>query len=239
MSGIGIVAALTAEARTLGPTQPLAGAADPILALADGRLLMISGMGAAAAARAAQMLVAHGAHSLMSFGLAGALEPQLAAGAVLLPDAIADGTGAVLPTYAPWRERLAAQLREGRNAREAMSGLLLSVAQPLTSAQSKREARAASGACAVDMESFAIATVAVRSGLPFVALRVVADVATDDLPRGVIAATGARGEVHVPRLLAAVVRAPAQIPALLQLARRYRSALRALRMLAQLDLEAS
>ena len=222
MSVTGIVAALKAEARTLGHLPP-------------GRLLMISGMGPQAAARAAQALVAAGADGLLSFGLAGALDPQLGAGAVVLPHSVL-GAGGVHAAYGPWRERLAAQAAAVVDARGVVGGTLLSVAQPLTTVESKSQARASSGACAVDMESFAIAEVAARMGVKFAVARVVIDSATDALPLSVIQATGAYGDVSLPRLVAGLVSAPADLPTLMRLPQRYRAALRALRALAQLDL---
>ncbi|MGC1457509.1 MAG: hypothetical protein WA825_04460 [Steroidobacteraceae bacterium] len=222
MSVTGIVAALKVEARTLGHSPP-------------GRLLMISGMGPQAAAHAAAALVAAGAEGLLSFGLAGALDPQLGAGAVVLPQSVV-GAGGVHAAYGPWRERLAAQAAAVADARGVVGGILLSVAQPLTTVESKSQARASSGACAVDMESFAIAEVAARMGVKFAVARVVIDRATDALPLSVIQATGAYGDVSLPRLVAALVSAPADLPTLMRLPQRYRAALRALRALGQLDL---
>ncbi len=78
----GIVAALTAEARTLGPLQPGprpdAAASFALHTLADGNLLAVSGMGPDAARRASAALIAAGAQGLLSFGLAGALDPPSA-----------------------------------------------------------------------------------------------------------------------------------------------------------------
>jgi adenosylhomocysteine nucleosidase len=223
VSVTGIVAALKAEARTLGP-------------LPNGQLLAISGMGAQAAARAAEALVAAGAQGLLSFGLAGALDPQLGAGALVLAHRVVDGAGGVHTTYGPWRERLAAQAASLSEACGVVGGGLLSVAQPLTTVEAKSQARASSGAAAVDMESFAIAEVAARMGVKFAVARVVIDRAADALPRSVIRATGAFGDVSLARLVAGLVGAPADLPALLRLPQRYRAALRALRALGQLDL---
>jgi adenosylhomocysteine nucleosidase len=223
VSVTGIVAALKAEARTLGQ-------------LPDGHLLMISGMGPQAAARAAQALVAAGADGLLSFGLAGALDPQLRAGTVVLPQTIVDGAGGAYLAYGPWHERLAAQAACLSDAGAVVGGTLLSVAQPLSTVASKSQARASSGASAVDMESFAIAGIAAQTGVRFAVARVVIDSATDALPPSIIQATGAYGEVNLPRLVAGLVGAPADLRMLLQLPRRYRTALRVLRALARLDL---
>jgi adenosylhomocysteine nucleosidase len=223
VSVTGIVAALTAEARTLGQ-------------LPNDRLLRVSGMGPLAAARAAQALVAAGAQGLLSVGLAGALDPQLHAGTVVLAHSVTDGASGVHTAYGPWRERLAAQAAAVADARPVVGGTLLSVAQPLTTVASKSQARASSGACAVDMESFAIAAVAAQLGVKFAVARVVIDSATEALPLSIIRATGAYGEVNLPRLVAGLIGAPADLPALLHLPRHYRTALRSLAVLAKLDL---
>jgi adenosylhomocysteine nucleosidase len=229
VSGTGIVAALTAEARTLGPVLP----AQRIRTLADGNLLVISGMGPQRATHAARALLTAGARSLLSFGLAGALDPQLCAGAVLLPQNVRDETGQVHPTYDPWRERLAAQARAQADSHVRPGGTLLSVAQPLTSSAQKAQAWSQTGASAVDMESFAIASVAVEKGVTFAILRVVVDTATDTLPDSITRATDSYGEVNYARLAAGLMRTPTDLAALLKLARRYRLALHSLRSLGQ------
>jgi nucleoside phosphorylase len=233
VSVTGIVAALTAEARTLGPalqTIPGGGARScDLQMLPGGDLLATSGMGPEAAARAALALVAAGARNLLSFGLVGALDPQLAAGTVLLAEAVIDGCGTAYPTSHPWRERLA--LRAA--SRGIAGGSLLSVGQPLSTPAAKAQARERTGACAVDMESFAIGGIAVQQGLNFAVARVVIDTALDTVPRSIQQATGPRGQVSCARLTWGLIRAPADIPALLQLSRRYRLAMGSLRYLGQ------
>ena len=110
---------------------------------------------------------------------------------------------------------------------------MLSVAQPLVTAAAKSEAFGRTHACAVDMESFAIGTVATQQQINFAVARVVVDTAVDSLPRSVTRATGARGEVNRARLVSGLLRSPADVFALLRLARRYRLAMGALRHLAQ------
>jgi adenosylhomocysteine nucleosidase len=235
VSVTGIVAALTAEARTLGPLrpgQPGAAGSMAIHTLADGNLLAISGMGPEAARRASVALVAAGAHGLLSFGLAGALDPGLGAGSVLLPEAVTDAAGTQHPTDAPWRARLASRAGTGAG-RQPRGGSLLSVAQPLTQPAAKSQAWVRTGAVAVDMESVAIAAVALAAGLKFAVARVVIDTAADAVPGSVTRATDARGEVAYRRLAAGLLRRPVELFALLRLARRYRVALRSLRELAQ------
>ena len=237
MSVTGIVAALTAEARTLAPVQaaPGSAAAPPITALTRDRLLAVSGMGAPAAARAAEALVAAGAHGLLSFGLAGALDPQLRAGSWVLALTALGGTAA-LPADAPWREHLAEQAAALPDPPRVVSGPVLGVTQPLGSVAAKTQARMRSGASAVDMESRAIAEVAARRGVKFAIARVVIDTADDALPPSLLSATDSFGAVRPLRLLGALAGSPADLAALLRLAQRYRVALHSLRRLAQLDL---
>jgi len=226
VSVTGIVAALRAEARTLGPRSR---SGSDIETLPDGTLLCISGMGPEAATRAARGLCAAGVRNLLSFGLAGALDPRLEAGTVLFAEAVVDGSGLAHPTFGPWRERLC----RAAAARHVVGGSLLSVVQPLATISAKTQARARTGACAVDMESFAIGSVAAGNGLNFAVARVVVDTAVDALPRCVQQATGPRGEVSLPRLAWGVLKAPTDLGALLQLSRRYRAALDSLRYLGE------
>jgi adenosylhomocysteine nucleosidase len=74
------------------------------------------------------------------------------------------------------------------------------------------------GAGAVDLESGAVAAVAQTRGLPFAVLRAVCDTANADLPPAALVALDATGAIGFGRVAGAVLRQPAQIPALLRLA---------------------
>ena len=78
--------------------------------LHDGTLLAVSGIGGSAAAAAARALVAAQVSALMTFGLAGALDPALAAGTIMLPGELISRDGARFVTCKAWRERVAASL---------------------------------------------------------------------------------------------------------------------------------
>jgi hypothetical protein len=82
------------------------------------------------------------------------------------------------------------------------------------------------------MESLAVAQVAAQRGIPFIAVRVIVDTASDVLPGSVIAASGG-GAVNVRRLLAGLALAPRDLIGLLRLARRYRAATRSLNAVAR------
>jgi hypothetical protein len=70
--------------------------------------------------------------------------------------------------------------------------------------------------------------VAARHGLPFAALRVVADTAVEALPPAAVAGFVPAGRSPLRPVLAELARHPAQLPALIGLAVRTAAALRAL-----------
>ena len=227
MNVAGVVAALAAEARVLGPSRPNG---EGLAVLADGNLLAVSGMGSSAARSAAERLIGAGATSLVSWGLAGGLDPRLEAGAVCVPREVIAADGSRLRTARVWRESLSGAVPDRcRVGNEA----LLTAARALETAADKTAARRATGACAVDMESSAVAQVAEAHGVPFIAVRVIVDTAHDAIPPAVAGASRA-GQVRLGRLILGLVRSPAQIASLLRLARRYRTALRSLRAVAAL-----
>lgn len=225
MKPIGIVAALAAEARTLGPA---ARRGAGLRELSDGALLAVSGIGAAAADAAARRLVLSGVAALVSFGMAGGLDPTLVCGAVLLPEEVVaflgTGSAAATATSRGWRQRMRAALPA---ACIACEGRLLTTERPIGRPDAKALAGRQARAVGVDMESAAIAMVAGQAGLPFIALRVIVDTAADELPAAVIAASD-RGELRAGRLLAGLARAPGEIGGLIRLGLRYRTASRVL-----------
>jgi nucleoside phosphorylase len=192
-----------------------------------------SGPGGERAARVATAALASGASGLVSFGLAGALRPELAPGAVVLPRRVRSTT-AEFAADPDWHAALASALLGARLAPSFDD--LLSVPAPLTTPAEKSAAYALSGAAAADMESAAIAAVAKRAGARFVALRVIVDAAGDSLPADVGRWVDERGESRLGAALAAALR-PAQWHELWILAQRYRTARRMLERLATLVIE--
>ena len=103
------MAALAAESRPLGPARR--SGAGPAT-LGDGTLLVLSGIGPVSAAEGARRLVLSGARALISWGVAGGLDPQLAAGALVLPEAVISPENRVFPTAREPRQP--ARSRPGR-----------------------------------------------------------------------------------------------------------------------------
>ncbi len=197
---------------------------DGLFEVGDGTLVAVSGMGATAAVGAARALIDAGATALVSWGLAGGLDPRLQAGTICLPSVVVSRDGATFATDVHWREILAAAISHHLRV---VSGALLSSAVAIEDVAAKAAAFAETGAVAVDMESAAVAQIAASKQLPFVAVRAIVDTAGDTLPRAVMAA-GAEGRVRLAPLLFGIVRSPREIAPLMRLAQRYRAAIRAL-----------
>jgi adenosylhomocysteine nucleosidase len=230
---VGIVCALQSEARHLGPATRRA---ESIATLADGSLLHVSGMGGQAASLGASMLADAGAGALVSWGMAGGLDPSLAPGTLVLPVEVVATNGSGIETSRAWRERASTALRARH---PSVQGRLLSCSHAIGSVAEKAALFKQTGAVAVDMESLAVGEVAMSRNLPFLAVRVIVDSALDALPRAVSAAADAAGQLHIWRLLGALALAPGDLGSLVRLAKCYRAAGRALASVADRGLLAS
>ncbi|MDB5405720.1 MAG: hypothetical protein JWL84_632 [Rhodospirillales bacterium] len=153
----------------------------------------------------------HGAEGLISFGLAGGLAPQLRPGALIVPSQIIDPDGRRLPVDQAWAAGI-------RRLTGALDGTLLGGRTPAVSAAAKAALFARTGALAVDLESLAVARAAGLRGLPFIAVRAIADSANRDLPPAALITLRQDGTADLARILWSVARQPGQIAGLIHLA---------------------
>lgn len=170
---------------------------------------VITGGGSRAGARAAvHQAIANGAQALVSFGLAGGLDPTLKPGAMVAPARVLSGTRryTVDPALAA---RLGLQ----------PTGTLLDWPHIVASVTAKQRLWQDTGALAVDLESGAVAEAAAEAGLPFAVLRAVCDPAGRDLPPAALAALDSKGAIGPLRIAGSLLRHPGQVPALIALAR--------------------
>ena len=188
---LGVVVGLAAEAR---------------IARGLGDIEIGGGMPAGAEA-AAERLVARGATALLSFGLAGGLDPALRPGDLVVPVAV---------LHRGRRYVTDEMLTRGLGG--ATAGTLYAGEDVVAEAAAKTLLSRETGAGAVDLESGAVADVAERHGLPFAVVRAVCDPATRDLPRAALLALDARGAIKGVRVAAALARRPWEIGGLLRLA---------------------
>lgn len=163
------------------------------------------------------------ASCLVSFGIAGALAPQLRPGDVVL-------SGDVVAPDGHWQSDEALCRRLGALAREigAVEGRVYGAPSLLALPRQKERAWNETGALAVDLESDVVARAAQEAGIPFLVLRAIADTRDRELPAAALIPLAADGTPAVLRVLAEIIRRPRQIRALLGLALETRLALSAL-----------
>ncbi|HWZ58413.1 MAG TPA: hypothetical protein VNW46_05495 [Gemmatimonadaceae bacterium] len=200
---IGIIAALPAEARCLSGVEAR---------------VVVSGVGAAAAARACATLLAGGADTLVSWGTAAGLTDAMTPGRVVV-DASFDAAAV-------------ADLLVGAVEGLAVRGTIASPATVLQTPAEKRALAAATGALVADMETAAVAAAARAAGVPWLAVRAVADAVDVGVPLSVLRAIDDRGRVRYGRLGAALLGRPGDVAALPAVARGFNAALRSLRLVA-------
>jgi adenosylhomocysteine nucleosidase len=194
--------------------------------------VVCSGVDADRARTAARRLCDDGVSGLVSFGLAGGLAADLAAGDLLLPEAVILPTGGRIATDPAWRGRLAANLEHVGVA--TRSAPIVGSEHIVATRDAKDALRTQSGAVAVDMESHAVAEIAARARLPLLVLRAVADGHEQLIPATAHAAIGAQGEVRPLVVLGRLIGRPWEIFPLIALGRSSRRGLASLGRVAAL-----
>ena len=163
------------------------------------------------------------ANCLMSFGIAGALSPELQAGDVVI-------STEVVSEDSCWRADDRFGTRVAALAREigALQGSVFGAPVILANEAEKRRAWRETGALAVDLESDVVARIASRAGIPFLVARTIADTLYRELPPAALIPLSEAGNPNLARVLGSVILRPRQIGTLVRLARETRTALLAL-----------
>ncbi|MCC5885344.1 MAG: hypothetical protein JJT88_02800 [Gammaproteobacteria bacterium] len=192
--------ALAAEARTLA-------------SMRQRMEVRVCGPGPEAAAAATESCMARRPRLIVSWGVAGALDPQLSPGDLLRPATVAsagseEGFHCLCPDSPAYR--------------------LVSVATPVGGRQERLDLARHSGAVAVDMESASIAAICHREGIPFLCIRAISDGIDHHLPAWVGALMTPDGQLAPWRTLAGVLRDPLALPDLIRAGLGFRRALRSL-----------
>ncbi len=177
-----------------------------------------AGGGPDRAADAARRMAREGAELLVSIGLAGGLDPALRTGDVVIASTL------VTPGEIPYRAETAREWRD--KLADALRGELRCVIAPIVgsdtaivSAHAKAELFRATQAVTVDMESHGVARGAAEAGVPFIALRVVADEAHRAVPWSAMAGMAPDGSVRPAAVILRVLLRLWEVPGLIRLAR--------------------
>lgn len=190
---IGIVTGLAAEAR---------------IARRLGWPVAIGGGTSAGARRATLELLESGATALVSFGLAGGLDPALPAGTLLVPAAIRiEGQD--------WHVSAELAARLGGMTAHA----LLGTGMIARTRAEKRRLWEDTSCAALDLESGPVVELAMRQSLPFAALRAICDPASAPLPSVALTALSSQGAISLSRVIESLAAQPSQVGDLLQLGR--------------------
>lgn len=178
---IGFVAALNIEVapflqRCLGPRKYVGGN----FTFRGGRyhearvVLVESGPGFARARRATLALIdAHTPRFVVSCGFSGALQPGIDVGDIIMANEIVDTHGQQLPLTMDIPDQLPKRVHSGK---------LVVSDELVSSVEEKLALGKAHDALAVDMESLAVGQVCRDAGVGFMAIRVISDDVSRDLP---------------------------------------------------------
>ncbi len=171
-------------------------------------LLVANGMGAQRAAAAVDAgLQGFDAEAIVSTGFCGALEPDLEIADVIVGTAVSAGSHTFL-ALCPASER------------RHRLGVVCSIDRVAQTAEEKRRLRAG-GASAVEMEAGGVAERARARGVPFYCVRVVTDLADEDMANNFNQALRPDGHFATINILRGALRNPlVRLPELLRLRKR-------------------
>ncbi len=214
----GIVCGMVSEVRALGRW-----ASDPLVGIG------ISGARPDRAEAKARRLVADGCLALLSWGVAGGLDPALAPGDLVIPGEVVAEDGGSWPGSVELGAAVAAGVPsplwgEGQGGGRHILGR----ERMVLGAAEKAALFERTGAVAVDMESHRVARVAAEAGLPVLAVRAIGDPAGRALPALAARALGEDGRPRIGPVVAGLLRRPGDLGALLRVKRDTDTALAAL-----------
>ncbi|HAX90902.1 MAG TPA: hypothetical protein DCY07_01665 [Rhodospirillaceae bacterium] len=167
-------------------------------------------------------MIEKGATRLISFGLCGAVSPDLVAGDLLLGTSVmaakdqweADGAW-----YKPLTDEMPHALFVSMWGSDKMA----------TRAQDKAMIYRRTGCMAVDMESHVVARLAHEAGIPFNIIRAVSDTSDMDLPPAALVPLLKNGDIDPRAVWQSIKKTPAQWPELVRLGLGTWKAMRALK----------
>lgn len=155
----------------------------------------------------ARELVKNGAKRIMSFGIAGGLEPGLPIGSMIIGTHVASHDGQ-WTCDAAWINAMTQKLPEAHCGGVWGSEFLV------PTAKDKRTLYEKSRCLIVDMESQCAAQIAAEAELPLAVVRVVCDSSDMDVPPVVMAAVNEDGSINALKAIWSLMRSPRQISSL-------------------------
>jgi adenosylhomocysteine nucleosidase len=187
----------------------------------DGAVVACAGARPQKARWLARELIKKGATRLMSFGIAGGLEPGLPIGSLVVGSQVSS----VDSTWAcddAWINKLSHSLPEGHCGGVWGSEFLVPTATDKAALYHK------SRCLIVDMESQAAAQVAAEANVPLAVVRAVCDTSDMDVPPVVMASIKEDGSINYTRAIGHILRHPSEVPDLFHMGKGTSRALKVL-----------
>jgi adenosylhomocysteine nucleosidase len=226
LSKIGIIAALPAEVACLHNKK--LDAFTPIEIQQD-IFLCLSGMGYDSARTAAQKHLNLKVDALISWGVAGALEPSLNTGDLIFATSVVSHDKTYQASV-EWNNRLFTHFQNIHD--KVLTANIVSSEEVCSSITDKNNLFKRTNAKAVDMESAAIVEIAGKNNLDFIVIRAIADSANTSIPDAVLKHTDNFGNPHILKFVLSCLSKPSQIGELMTLATSYKTALKTLSKIA-------
>ena len=193
-------------------------------------IVKVSGPGYENATHAAQELLAEGTEILVSWGLAGGLDPSMMPAQIVVGSTVISANGDTLKSD----DLIGNRLMDVLSDLQPIKGPIYTSTYPVSSAAEKSKLHSTHAAIAVDMESAAIAHVAREANAKFAAIRCIIDPSEFDLPPAAEKGIRANGRLNTMLILGHLLKQPWDIGQLIRLANWYRAALRKLDQTARL-----
>lgn len=222
---LGIIIPMPIEARCFSPSFKRIGS---IYSLNDKTLIAVSGM-KELAAQAVLALHQYHVRCFISYGTAVALAPDLAPGALCIPQEIVHESGCSFETDSYWRQQLLFNIDEDIIYREES---LLHTDKILKRSDEKQHLFQKTGAIAADMESFYIAQKARQLGIPFLVIRAIIDRAEFNMPDILAHSFSSQEVISVFNILTNVCRQPSILFPLFSLTKNFSKARKMLKQIA-------
>ena len=173
-------------------------------------------------------LAVNGCTSLISFGIAGGLAPNLKPGAVVIGKKVLGKENSGIETDISMRQKLAEIIPD------SLVGSIYSSPRAVADVSEKAAIFSKYNALAADMESLAIGVAATENHLPFSIVRIVADPASQQLPDFAFNAIDPNGNARIGPVMVGLIKNPIEIANLVRLVRNSNKAFRQLRRVALL-----
>lgn len=202
---LGIIAALPFEAACFTRNKIHPGTYQ---VFAENSYVFYAGMGPDNAERAAEKLVELDVDALVSWGVAASLDPELVSGDIMLPMEVLDVDGALYQVNQDWHTALTNKLK---HRCVYSGGRLVSTHDVQHSVQQKSAIHHATQAIVLDMESAAVAKVALKANKPFVVIRSIFDTVAMHIPASSTNATDEYGQTSIKKLIIGLLKNPAEL----------------------------